>query len=123
MKFACLFRRGFTVFRMAWALGSCPAEFHELFFRKPETGKVEEGILKHSAVAGGEDKPVTVDPVRFFMVMIQDFPVQHCSGISEPQCHTGMPGCRSFHCVCHENTDGFCSKVQSFLIEFHFILT
>jgi hypothetical protein len=80
--------RGFTILRVPRGYAVELAEIPDLLQGKVVPGKMQPAVKEHTAVTGGEDKTVPVDPTGLFRVVAQGMPVKDRSNF---RCPKGQP--------------------------------
>ena len=68
---------GVAVLGMSGSRAAELTEVAEVVDREAEAAEVEEGVLQHRGMTGGEHEPVTVGPRRLGRVVGHDPPEQH----------------------------------------------
>ena len=98
--------RRVAVFRVTGGAAAELAEPADLVHRHVGiAGQVKQRVKQHRAVAGGQDEPVPVGPIRRRRVEFQVTREQHGRRVGHAHRHSGMAGLRRFDRVHGERAD------------------
>lgn len=70
------------------------------------SGQVEQGVLEHASVSGGEDEPVAVEPVGILGVVTHHLVVEDVAHRGAPHGKPWMPRVRLLDRIDREEPDG-----------------
>ncbi len=103
-----------AVLRMPGSAAPPLPEVLDVLKRKIVPREMEEGILEHAPVTGGEDKPVAVHPGRIRWVMLQVLGPENICSRRHSHRHPGMTG----FCFLHRIHCEAANRVDRELIKF-----